>query len=354
MRHREARAILAAALTLGASHLDAQGRFAMSFARPTWTSSQPFTDPVSVRELPDGRVLLSDVDEPALFLISAGGRTRTQLGRSGAGPGEYTAPTLLLGLQGDSTLLLDRDARRFLVIDPHGALVSTTPFPPALTNAVPWLRASDRAGRLYFQATAFGRGPGESVSILRWNRATDRIDSIGSFAAASPEPVTRTMNGHTVTTRSVMPYAAVEDWAIGSAGDLAVVQPAPYSVEWRQSDGSRHRGSVVRTPSIAVTDADRRRVESKGPPFARTYPRTKPSFVAGLSVIDHLDRLWVLRYGVSGQAQREYDVFDHNGNALGVVSMTSDRRLVGTSAHFAYVFRTDSDGLIWLEAFAWK
>jgi hypothetical protein len=62
-----------------------------------------------IRELPDGRILVSDPKEPTLYLIDLVARNRIRLGRQGAGPGEYIGPWwLILLAQADSTFIRDR------------------------------------------------------------------------------------------------------------------------------------------------------------------------------------------------------------------------------------------------------
>lgn len=79
---------------------------------------------ISVRELPDGRVLIADRKEKRLVVVSwSDGQTRL-LGRVGRGPGEYRSLRQLLPLGSDSTLLVDTQQRRLLVIKGGDSTVS--------------------------------------------------------------------------------------------------------------------------------------------------------------------------------------------------------------------------------------
>ena len=55
-------------------------------------TSEPFSRVRGVQELPDGRVLVADQDEKALYRIDFLSQERITLGRQGGGPGEYESP----------------------------------------------------------------------------------------------------------------------------------------------------------------------------------------------------------------------------------------------------------------------
>lgn len=106
-----------------------------------------FTSVANIRELKDGRVL---VTEPGLHRLSVADFARssvTAVGRRGQGPGEYEAPGRLFALAGDSTLLTDFVTRRWFVL--LGArIVETLPATrPANRVLGPDLSGADTAGR---------------------------------------------------------------------------------------------------------------------------------------------------------------------------------------------------------------
>lgn len=74
--------------------------------------SEPFGSIHSIRELADGRVLISDASSENRLVVAdlRTGRVRL-VGSNGAGPGEYRQKGALFGLSGDSTLFVNSPAR---------------------------------------------------------------------------------------------------------------------------------------------------------------------------------------------------------------------------------------------------
>lgn len=317
--------------------------------RPAWTASQSFTTIVALRELRDGRVLLTDIDDRQLYLIGPTGQTIAPLGRLGSGPVEYTVPTNLVALPGDSTLLLDRDARRFLLIDPAGRIVATTPFPLALTSAAPQLRGADPKGRLYFEARVMSEGPDGVVSLIRWDRRTGRIDSVATVQLPAPRPVALPGGG---TMRRIMPYTPADDWGVAPSGRVVLVRVDPYRLEWIAFDGTNGRGPIVAANRVLVTNSDKQTREPKGPPFRLQYPESKPPFVAGYTVFGPDDQTLVARYPAAGSATMQWELFDQSGKLVGTQTLASNKRVLAITRRFVYLIRTDSDDLQWLEAYA--
>lgn len=71
-----------------------------------------------LRELPDGRVLVTDWTEEVLSVADFRTGAVRQIGRKGPGPLEYRLPGALIALPGDSTLMLDEGNSRFAIIGP--------------------------------------------------------------------------------------------------------------------------------------------------------------------------------------------------------------------------------------------
>src|SRR5688572_9887370 len=74
-----------------------------SFDTPTWISPQEFQSIAGVRELADGRVLVTDVAAPMIHLLDARGQPIRTIGRKGRGPAEYLRPQSLAPFRSDST-----------------------------------------------------------------------------------------------------------------------------------------------------------------------------------------------------------------------------------------------------------
>ena len=90
-----------------------------------------------VRELRDGRLLVTDWTDEVLLVVDLRTGGVRQLGRKGSGPTEYRLPAALLPLPGDSTLLVDQGNERLAVIGPDLSIVrSFSSHRPGLTHAV--------------------------------------------------------------------------------------------------------------------------------------------------------------------------------------------------------------------------
>lgn len=327
---------------------------ALSLDRPAWTVSEPFTTIAGFRELRNGAVLVSDLREQRVALVQPGGRGLRVVGRAGSGPGEYRTPTLLLPLPGDSTLLLDRDAGRYLVLDPAGGPVITTTFPPEAQHGAQFLGGTDREGHLYFTMSWLGEPDGPStVAIRRWPRSGTRVDSVGFIHVPNPRPEAIPARNGTpaMIVRRPGAYAPSDAWAVAPSGRVAMLRAVPYRLDWRETDGRITQGAAVTYRPVSVTDADRKQFEPKGPPFVNTYPAVKPPFTQDV-VIDPQDRVWVRRYGAMGAKERTWDVFGARGEHLGTHVLPANKRLLAITARFAYVIRVDDDDLQWLEAYA--
>jgi len=93
------------------------------------TLGEPFTSIYSVRELADGRVLISDYSQDNRVVVAnmVSGRVR-RVGNVGAGPREYRQAGKLFALPGDSTLLIDSpDRGRWWLLMHHDSIVRNVP-----------------------------------------------------------------------------------------------------------------------------------------------------------------------------------------------------------------------------------
>ena len=87
----------------------------------------------SVRQVSDGRVLVSDFGKHRLvFLDAMLSNPMVVADSSGLAARRFgTGPGLLVAYPGDSTLFLDAGAASFVLIDPHGAITRVLALPRA-------------------------------------------------------------------------------------------------------------------------------------------------------------------------------------------------------------------------------
>ena len=97
--------VLSGALTVVAiSSLSAQQSGARSLSKPEAQFEQPFDAIAAVRELPNGKVLVTDLGPKTVLLADFRSGEQATVGRNGQGPGEYQFPGELLAYKGDTTL----------------------------------------------------------------------------------------------------------------------------------------------------------------------------------------------------------------------------------------------------------
>src|SRR5262245_39354723 len=86
--------------------------------KPDAVLDAEFTQIRGVRELRDGRVLISDRLDRGVVVATFGTNDVKPISRTGRGPTEYQLPTALIPLPGDSTLLFDEGNSRLAIIGP--------------------------------------------------------------------------------------------------------------------------------------------------------------------------------------------------------------------------------------------
>lgn len=357
--HSRIYVLLAVSLLIPAGTARAQRALRFDFATPQWTSTESFGELYNVRELSSGAVIATDTREAAAYLIDQSGKRTTAIGRKGDGPAEYRYPFRLLALPGDSTMLIDRDARKYLLIDGKGKISETHAFPPLLSEGVEFIRAADASGQLYFRGAAVvdEKSKVKSASIIRWRRGSLRLDTITSVVlqtspkVAIPKKLLPKGAKDFVGEANVR-FAPVDDWAITPSGRVAMIHATPYRVDWVETNRAIKRGVALPYKPVPVTEQDKKRYEPKGPPYVRRYAEVKSPFVADYAVIDAAENVWLPRNEPAGSPTRRWDIFDRNGRHVVSVPLTRDRTVIAVTARSAYVVRIDDDGLYWLECYA--
>lgn len=332
-----------------------------------------------IRELRDGRILVTDwIDEVLLVADFRTGAVR-QLSRKGSGPQEYRLPASLLPLPGDSTLLVDQGNERLAVIAPDLSIVrSFSSHRPGLTHTVV-PRGVDSAGRFYFEIPNWTRpdaNQNDSVVVVRWDPRNGREEPVGRVRA-------ETFRKPGVRLKPGLPYvifAPQDVWQVDRGGRVAFVRSADYRVEWRDAASGRlTRGSATPFRALPVTAADRteyvRHFITSSPmggkgisgmsatpaematPEAiadmvpnQEFAATRPPFTDFTPRIAPDGTLWVERSVATG-APRRFDLFDRQGVRRRVVTLPRGRRLVAAGAGVVYLAAVNDDGVERLERY---
>jgi hypothetical protein len=337
--------------------------------KPQVELPEPFTNVAAIRELRDGRVLVVDNGDRALYVVDFAAGTSTQVGRPGGGPAEYRSPGILLPIAGDTTLLTDPGNNRLLVIGPNAQPVR------ALTDAWPFLngqrgtrlpRAIDGRGRGYFMGTPVRSpemGPPvmqiDSVPLYRTPRGYPTVDSV-AYVHLAPRRITTTTKDGKITSIDVFtpPFPAQDGWQVFADGAVAIVRVRDYRVDWLLPDGRHVAGRPIPFDPVKVTDRDKRLAPSarSGGGAAQSmpaldWPEVKPPFAFNAVLAGADDRLWVLRHTPATDARTHYDVIDRRGVVVARVAVPNAGRIVGFGAKSIYVVRRDADDLQYLQRF---
>jgi hypothetical protein len=343
--------------------------------------AEPFTNVGSIRELSDGRVVVIDNGDRAVYAVDFKAGTSTQIGRPGDGPNEYRTPTLLLPAAADTTLVVDIANRRLLVLGPDaqpaGLITDAWPF----ANGGPGTRLPrgvDGRGRGYFLGTATNPANStnaarsgqitqpDSVPLLRVTRGTTADEVLG-YVHLAQRRVTATQQNGKITSMNVQipPFSSQDGWQPFPDGAVAIVRVSDYRVDWVLPDGGRASGKPLAFSRVRVTDKDKAGVPNGAPaargvpagtavmagPATLDWPEFKPPFPWTGVLAGSDGRVWVQRYGAAEDTRTHYDVIDRRGVVAARVDVPNGGHIVGFGARAIYVVRKDADDLQYLQRF---
>jgi len=380
---------------LATSALAAQQPAAKSLGKPDAEFKAPFTDITSVRELRDGRVIVTDRRDRNVQRVDFTTQIALKIGREGAGPAEYALPTRLFAANGDSTLLADPINRRMLYIDadaqPRSVLV------PELSggkrvNDLPF--AVDNQGAFYFYNTRSadaGRTNLDAI-IFRLVNGAAHADTLSVLAVVKGEMSgSSSMPGGFIRIFTNLPMAPLDVAAVAPDGRLAVVRHADYHVEWVSRSGAITKGPPQQYTPIKVSDAEkgaflktlirpgsiivfgpnggakdasasRSGSAKKAEPIpadirallddkSMTWPSTVPPFLGNAASVARDGTLWVLRTRAHDDSVPTYDLFGARGQLTGRIALPKNTKLIGFGSGTVYVSRKDDDDLVYLQRY---
>jgi hypothetical protein len=371
----------------------------IALTKPDAEYAEPFTSVRGVRELPTGKVLVSDVQDKIVQIVDFATGSGVKVGREGQGPEEYMLPMGLFAMPDGSTVLQDMGNRRFLPILADGKLGKpfSPPTPPPPTTAprdgmvfvgaglLINVRGADARGNLYFQGMAApateGSSGADSVPLMTWDRRSPQVDTIGwlPIPANQRPQVSRSGGRETFSVRigGGGAWPKQTSWLPAPDGRIAIVSPEPYQVTWLNGK-SRAAGPVIPVALPKVTEADKKDwldrqsrarpiVMAIGGPNGRsgppprinppdpseiTWPETLPAF-SGIDAVQMSPegQVWVQRVKPASDKTPSYDVFDGTGKLVGSVTLRPRSRVAGFGKGTVYVVRTDEDDLQYLERY---
>lgn len=377
-----AAALAAAALTLGCDGASSVPSPGPSIDIPPAESVLPngFTTIGSIRELADGRLLVADEQDNRLFVADFSSGSVRPLGTEGDGPGEYRQVGPLMPLAGDSTLMLDLRARRWLLLagDSIATTIAASEAAVEATSSGQVL-GTDAQGKvvaaLYPANSWGGGGRADSLTVVRVDRHTARVDTVAraSSLMQNGTALVGTPAGSAAggPARYVMSAAQADQIVALPDGSVAVVRENPYRVDRCEPDGGCRAGPPLQDPPGPLTNEDKAEYlrtaaanaswppttdvaqttnwPERMPPFTTFARRTYPTAVRAVED----GRILVLRTPTREAPAMRFDVIDLDNLISLQLILPVNAQIVGASSEFLYVVTTDEFDLQRLSRHPW-
>jgi hypothetical protein len=332
------------------------------------TAADEFSRVVSVRELADGRLLVSDRRDNRIALVAFDGKPATPLGRVGSGPGEYRAAGALVALPGDSTALIDSRNGRWLLF--AGGAIAGTVSRNGQIETIPVGVSATHEFR--YGAPDNGLGATDSLVLLRTRRRDWKTDTIARVAAQTARQSAPKRDGSITTVRiAISPWTVGDQAILFDDGWLAIARAAPYAVDWIPPGGKLQRGKPFRASDPPFTDADKRafmtQVAAATGKAAPIDSRTDwPDVVTAFTSDSHLlgapapallagpgGHLMVRRQPTATAPEQRYDVIDRSSTVVAQVVLGRNEAMIAAGKAHLYVVATDDDGIQRIRRYDW-
>ncbi len=218
----------------------------------------------AARQLPNGKVLVNDINERKLMLFEPDLASFTIIADSTAATGNaYSSRAAgLIPYAGDSTLFVDPQSLSMMVIDPSGKTgrIMSVPRPQEAGQLIGGPNGTpgfDGQGRLVYRAQpvfrpTFANGQmkmpdmPDSAVIVRVDLATRKLDTLATVKITKVKiSMGQDENGRMSVSTVINPIQQVDDWAILSDGRVAVLRARDYHIDFVSPDGK-----VESTPKI--------------------------------------------------------------------------------------------------------
>jgi hypothetical protein len=317
----------------------------------------------AAREIPDGRVLISNAKGPTVLLLDPVKGTLTAVGAAGGGADRYASPGGLYAGPGGATLLLDRAQTRVFTITSTGELNGSRSIArrgvTSSSDADVDRQRIDAKGLAYFIDL---HRPGESLgakqsTLVRFDADAQSSEVVATLRRAEVRTIPA---GDGLTLGRQVIGSPADGWGVAPDGRVAVVRAEPYRVEWHAPDGQVTRGSIVDYTPLPMTEADKKSVASNrrgsvgigpagGPAtdlskLPLLFAPTKPPFEPDGVLVSPDSLVWVLRTAHVDATTAIYDVFDGAGRRADRIELPGNTRIVGFGRGVVYARHVDPAG----------
>jgi hypothetical protein len=330
----------------------------VSLSPPNGEFSTPFSDLRSVRELPDGRVLLSDSKDGAILVTESNFRLVRQVGRRGSGPLEYVNAFPVIRFGHDSSIQYDVMARRWLLFAGDSIVQQSSPEDVFAVHGGFVLGADDRGELLIVDyPPSAGRGetdaPRDSGYAVLYSRRTSQWDTIARVKASprvtDPDKV------------QLSDYYEGEQAYLASDGWIAVVRLDPFRVDWRTPQGKWLLGAPLDESAEPLDEQQKdwigraRKGFTSRPDWKRHvhWPATIPPIAFQTHAMSESGELVLRRIPTRTDSLPSYDVIDRQGRRTRRIVLPMGTSILGFGRNTVYSVAQDADGLQWLRRHPW-
>jgi hypothetical protein len=333
------------------------------------TLGEPFASIHSIRELADGRVLISDnSSDNRVVVVDLTTRRMRHVGHVGAGPREYRAAGKLLALPGDSTLLIDSPQQGvwWLLMHHDSIVANVVPDLPALRVVGGRPLGVDDRGRVFGVKSAGAEKLAHNKTRLKLiavvgDRNSSRADTIARLSGYENLIIQGGTRERPFWGQFQLYGSAGEQAIMFPDGWIAVVRVEPYRLEWRTSSGAWIRGPEVpwewpradaREKAAALERLRRRYGDRAKQDDSRWADRLAPISPNALIAAPN-GQLLVLRGQWSKAEDTRYDVFDRSANRIAQLALPDSERVVGFGPRSVYISVRDGYGFHTLRRHPW-
>ena len=338
-----------------------------------------FTFINSIRELSDGRILVTDPRDLGLVIADLKTGDVKPVSRKGAGPGEYGMAAPVHAIAGDSSLMSDFLQRRVLLFDKDKAVSTVATDNPIIKETRGAIRYADRLGNVFsVKSPELPSGQTitsakDSSAIIRVNRASGRVDTL---AKVRDRPAFRTIVRNakgdiTQSSARSLRLHVGESWIVHPDGHLAVVRINPFRVDWRSPDGRWTRGAALPIPVIRMTDREKQASLARtaastrggGQPSsplpkelqtpADEWPDVMPPYIGDRLYFTPSGDVLIARQPSADHRGIAYYAVDRAGKLLGILELKDNEAIGGFGARSIYIIESDADDLRFIRRHPW-
>jgi hypothetical protein len=324
----------------------------------------------SAVRLPDGRIVLSDVDRiTTRFLVyRADGSFDRQLGRSGSGPGEFRSARIL-GLFGDTLVIYDYQGARVTRMTSAGELAGTAELARLGPMKIGMPEGIFGDGRLFTTPIPFGDSLDHGSGVYRQESAamaldpdSVTLDTLQQLPGAEVKLTEMSFGGQRNSFPAPIGYG--KRTLVGIRGDLAHVatndgaQVTTYRLPWaltrvvRFAETTTLVDQPARDAQIAERIASIQRMTGTPDEFknsmiesARNMPFADSMAYFQTMTVATDGGLWLRQMRSSADSVPRYIVLGPDGRLSGRIDLPKGARLLWTDGAVAIISILDEDDL---------